>query len=521
MKGLCRLLRHRDVRVRRGAAKNLGELGEPDGVCCLQRALERDTDDYVRHWSIDALANISTPEAVDVLAGVMFGPQPQAARIAENALAGMNSPSAQHVMIVKSVLQKNDWAALEALSREQATSLAIVISSLQYRAWPSAKQQRILGAAIRLGVTPPPEYRKELADMGYFISGLHTVDDALRRLNHSKPDVRCAAAERLGGSGYGWLRYLLYRRFRKELARGTDLRFAAALVSSIEKLGSQRAIEDCKELLNTRSGREAADAAAILAQVGSLNAVEILFGFVVNPPPPPAYQNPDHVFNLLVQHSPNTIDILRPHLGDESVEVRRVVANLIGASNHPDRVFLLGVLGKDPDRAIQHNALRALARDNSPEAANRLDEIGGEVADCELLLDSLASMTTPDAITYLKDRDPGATLLFGAVILGHEQPVQGASARLLMNAYILEKKRWEWHPVGPEAISDSAGNFALALRNPPDDARLCLKIVLPAVSAGKDATAYTTEVNLRPGEVHHITAQVDTVVNYLSVRERS
>ena len=75
----------------------------------------------------------------------------------------------------KELLQRNEWEAIRALQDEEAEVLELVVQSEQFGSWPSAKRQQVLSALVELEKVPPKEYHKQLADMGLFISGLHTI----------------------------------------------------------------------------------------------------------------------------------------------------------------------------------------------------------------------------------------------------------------------------------------------------------------------------------------------------------
>ncbi|HQE19702.1 MAG TPA: HEAT repeat domain-containing protein, partial [Aggregatilineales bacterium] len=94
VRGLCRLLRHRNALIRRQAAQALGQLGHADAVPFLLRAARRDPDQYVRRWSIQSLEAIATDPAVDALTEVMFSTRVEDARAATQSLRQLASPQA-------------------------------------------------------------------------------------------------------------------------------------------------------------------------------------------------------------------------------------------------------------------------------------------------------------------------------------------------------------------------------------------------------------------------------------------
>ncbi len=290
---LCRLLRRGDPLVRRRAAQALGELGHPEAVPCLAQALRRDADQYVQRWVIEALRKIGSPDAIDALVEAVFSRRVQVSRLAELALSVIPARQAVEVLKLKEALTRNDWEALGAIGPEAQRALAIILRSEQYAGWPSAKSQRVLRIAVEIGVTLPSRFRHELAEMGLYVSGVHTLGDLLRGLHHRNPQVKIAAAERLARTGRSrrWLLWLLYRSFRRETQASGDRRVAAAYGRALDQLDDPRAVEFCKERLYAAGGQPAAEAAYLLAEMGTASAIEALFWFAAEPPPPPSYRN--------------------------------------------------------------------------------------------------------------------------------------------------------------------------------------------------------------------------------------
>lgn len=166
MRGLCRALKDRDLLVRRRAAQALGELGQPEAVPHLAEIIRSGGDQYAIRWSLDALARIGTPEAIDTLIGVMFSLRTDTARIAERTLAAINSDRAEVAREVRDAILRNDFDALGAVREHQSRILEIVMRSEQYASWPSGKRKAIANAALKSGSQPSPQHTNELAEMG-------------------------------------------------------------------------------------------------------------------------------------------------------------------------------------------------------------------------------------------------------------------------------------------------------------------------------------------------------------------
>jgi HEAT repeat protein len=513
---LCRLLRHRDAQVRRRAAQALGQTGDPEAVLCLARALSSDRDEFVRRWAVEALARIGGGLAVDALVQAAFSARPEVVRLATHALSTMDTPEAATALRLRDMLFRNEQDALEGLGRAEARLLGIILDSEQYRTWPSARRNRILTAAVALGVTPPAQHRNELAEMGLFVSGVHTVDDLLRGLGHRNPKVRLAAARRLGLSGQRWVTWLLYRRFKREVKRAGDHHLAAALVRAMDMLDDPRATDDCRTQLYTGEDRAAADAARILAEAGTTRAIETLFWFVAKPPPPPAFQNTALVASLLEQIGPDVVDVLRPLLADASPSVRSLVARMIIRINHPDRVFLLGVLCKDAAPAIRQSALDALSALASAESTRRIFELAGELPR-EQALRALAASAHPDAVGYVREVEPGATVVYGELREDNGQPASGAQVQVLQERLNEQQDRYAWQPAGPRVVADSDGRFALAVLDYSQEYRARLKIARSRPARSSGVEALEADLALTPGAVNHVQARIDRFFNRLIV----
>src|SRR5262245_24303120 len=80
--------------IRRRGAQALGELGRPESASALARTLFKDKDQYVVRFTIDALQKIGDETAVEALSDAAFGDRRDAAVLATQALAAIQSPAA-------------------------------------------------------------------------------------------------------------------------------------------------------------------------------------------------------------------------------------------------------------------------------------------------------------------------------------------------------------------------------------------------------------------------------------------
>ncbi len=517
---LCRLLRRGDPLVRRRAAQALGELGHPEAVPCLAQALRRDADQYVQRWVIEALRKIGSPDAIDALVEAVFSRRVQVSRLAELALSVIPARQAVEVLKLKEALTRNDWEALGAIGPEAQRALAIILRSEQYAGWPSAKSQRVLRIAVEIGVTLPSRFRHELAEMGLYVSGVHTLGDLLRGLHHRNPQVKIAAAERLARTGRSrrWLLWLLYRSFRRETQASGDRRVAAAYGRALDQLDDPRAVEFCKERLYAAGGQPAAEAAYLLAEMGTASAIEALFWFAAEPPPPPSYRNVPLAMSALESAGPAAVQALRPLLQHESSNVRRLMIEVVARSAHPDRLSLLEELCRDKDPDVQRAALDALADADTAEAAERLYSLAGE-APQEWLVRALASMTHPAGPEYLRKLAPQVTTLSG-ILRDDARPVTNARVLVVQERFDEQGDRWEWQPASVRVHTDSAGAFALAVPGWTGEGRLRLKVVIPVPGSRMEQDTFLANLPLQAGLANRVEARIDRMFDCLVLTVR-
>ncbi|MGB4677898.1 MAG: HEAT repeat domain-containing protein [Aggregatilineales bacterium] len=515
VRGLCRLLRHRNALIRRQAAQALGQLGHADAVPFLLRAARRDPDQYVRRWSIQSLEAIATDPAVDALTEVMFSTRVEDARAATQSLRQLASPQAAAALRLRDILTAHDWEALDALDKHGQRALAAVLRSEQYASWPSARRRRVLETALRLGVTPPASVSGELADMGLYVSEVHTLLDLVRGLFHRSPDVRASAATRLADSSQTWATRLLYFGFRREMRKGEERSTAAAFARAMDRLGDSRVIGELRQTLETVGGQPAAEAAYLLADIGTPNAIQALFDVAANPPPPPAYRNVPLVVSA-IQRAPDALTVLAPHLDDESASVRRLMVDIVARSNDPVRLSLLAELARDPEPSVCQAALDALAAENTEEAAATLFELSGDLPE-EAIARALARFTVPAGVEYIQQLSLPTTVIYGIVRGDDRRPLPATEVQILAERLSTGDETWQWQAVSARALTNEQGEFTLALVDWQGTSRLRLKLVVPARREGLSTETFVAPLPLEHGAANRVEATIDRFFDRLAV----
>ncbi len=512
VRGLCRALRHRDASVRRAAARALGEQREPRSVPCLKRAL-KDDDPYVRHQAVEALRKIGDEGAVDALTEVAFSLRAEMVALATQALASLGMPQAQAAHQLRDILARNAFDEIEALGAAAYQPLGALLRSEQFATWPLAKRRAVLTVAVRMGVTPPASLAPELAKMGLYVSGLHTVGDLLHGLHHRSAQVRIAAAERLATCGWYWVRWLLRWRFYRERGSHGDPRVAAALARALEHLGDPHGVLYYQSQLGAADGRLASQAAYALAEIGTPKAIEALFAFAASADAHPAAPA---AINALASIGPSVVEVLRPLIADESLHARRLMVDIIANSAHPAKVDLLAELCRDSTDEVRQAALAALAAQNSAEAAQALDTLASTQPH-EAVIRALATITHPAGLHYLRRHVPYATVLFGTLQDSNYQPLVGAYVQVLQERPMGGMSAGHWQPLGPRAETDPQGHFALALLGADERAPLRLKVTLPPLRSGESTETFAADLPLVIGQVNRVQVQVDRLFERLVV----
>jgi HEAT repeat protein len=511
--GLCRLLYHRNSLIRRHAVRALGELGQSTAVPHLAQLLRRESDQYVLRWAVDSLQKIGGQTAVNTLAELAFSSRREVAGLATQALAALPAPEAASLLALRGILLRNDWEALDSLGEESRQALSIVLRSDQYKAWPAAKRRRVLATGVRLGVDVPPSHSRELAGMGLFVSGIHTVGDLLWGLRHHNPTVRVSAAEKLGASGQKWTAGFLYRRFLREQRSGGERRVLIAIARALSQLGDDRIIARYKEQLYRSEGRTfAEETARVLVEIGTPQALEAVFQFVVSSP---AHHHVSAALAALEDAGPLIVEVLRPFAEHEDANVRRLVIEVLARSRHPEGINLLSKLGGDENPDVQRAALEGLAALNSEAAVEALSELADH-APREWVVRALAAITHPAGPRLLQTLVPDVTISQGT-LLDNGQAVAGAYVQVVCEHFFGEKIGWDWRAISARAETDDHGNFTLAVLDKPETS-LRLKVTIPP-RPGKDSEVFMADLVLQWGQENLIRASIDRFLARLIITQ--
>jgi HEAT repeat protein len=94
---LIRLLTSDDPDARFGAAKTLGDLGDPRAIPGLVNAL-RDPEGAVRFWALDALGKLKADETVEAIGRLLQDKQQSIRNLAKEVLTQMGTPHASQVL---------------------------------------------------------------------------------------------------------------------------------------------------------------------------------------------------------------------------------------------------------------------------------------------------------------------------------------------------------------------------------------------------------------------------------------
>jgi len=513
---LCLALGDRNVLIRRRAAQALGELGHADGVATLASALQRDKDQYVIRWSIEALQHIANEAAVEALTAAAFGERRDAAALAAQALAAIHSPQAEAAFHIREMLQRNTFDGFTDLGDESKAALMAVMASRQFKAWPSGKRRPILVAAVRLGITPPVQYRRDLIDMGLFVSGLHTVGELLGGLGHASAMVRAAAAKKLGETGLSWTRFMLSQRFVKETRRSGDREVAVAAAGALAKLGDDRGLKHYQKQLADRDMYQAADAVRAIGEIGTPAAILVLFEAGVEPRNPTGFHNIGQILNALERIGPAAVDALQHFAVAENSHTRRLLAQVVGRSRHNDTLSILRQLCTDTDIEVQQAARDTLAKLNTPEAAQVLFDLRRDVP-AETLIKSLAQFTDQEAIGYLRVLSPRITAVHGVALNDDSTPLAGGYAQFVQERFLEETQTWEWVAISTRAETSDTGDFWLPIHEHEEGSPARLKITTVSHGNGAPGETFIADVDLRWGEIHTVKARIDRFVARLTV----
>jgi HEAT repeat protein len=488
-------------------------LGQPVAVPYLARVLRRDNDQYVLRWAVESLQKIGDQTAINTLAELAFSSRREVAGLATQALAALPAPEVASLLTLRGILLRNDLEALDKLGEESRQALSIVLQSDQYKTWPAAKRRRVLATSVRLGAEVPTGHNRELAGMGLFVSGVHTIGDLLWGLGHHNPVVRIAAAEKLGASGQKWTTGFLYRRFLREQRSGGDRGVLIAIARALSQLGDNRIVDRYKEqLYRSESRASAEEAARVLAEIGTPQALESVFWFAVTSP---AHHHVPVALAALESASPLIVEVLRPFAEHKDANVRRLVVEVLTRSRHAEGISVLSRLGSDEDPDVQRAALEGLATLNSEAAAKALLALA-EHAPREWVLRAMAAITHPAGPKLLRTLSPDITTLQG-MLLDNGQIVAGAYVQVVHEYFFGEKIGWDWQAISARSETDSGGNFILSVLDRPESP-LRLKVTIPP-RPNKRGEVFMADLTLRWGQENLIRASIDRFLARLIITQ--
>jgi hypothetical protein len=406
-------------------------------------------------------------------------------------------------------------AGLAGIDEDGRRALEIALNSQQFASWPSGKQKQVLNVAVELGARPPQRFTRELAGSGQFVSGLHTIGDLIGGLRNKNPNVRAAAADKLGSLGQPWARFLLYNRFRREARSGGERSVAIAAARALAQLGDGRAIAHYKQLLYGADAQQAAEAARTLGEIGAQEAIQALFWFAADPPPSPVYRT-TQVLTALENIGPAAVDALRELIDHQNKSVRLLLIGVILRSGHPEMAEMLGQMGGDADPGVQRAALDGLAGLDTPAAAEMLHQLADDVSH-DWVIRALASMTQPESLTYLRSLAPDFTTLSGVLVEDDGQPLANAFVQVVREHWVEDREVWEWLAASARTETGSEGEFALALPIAKSDATVRVKVVLPSLRDGKDGETFMADLPLEYGEDNQVKMRIDRFFSRLVV----
>ncbi|MBN1122565.1 MAG: HEAT repeat domain-containing protein [Anaerolineae bacterium] len=513
---LCRALHHRNALTRRQAALELGERGDPAGVDCLSHALRHDRDSYVRREAFKALKAIGSESAVDRLIEAMFSASVEEAPLAAQALTGLESSRAALALDIRTIISRNNWDAFQDLPEEAIPVLSIVLQSEQYANWPSAKRQHVLTEAVNNGVIPPTRFRKQLANIGLYRSGVHTLGDLLRGLRHSNTAVRIAAIDRLASNAqFPWIAWLLKWEYRRAVRAGSDQKLIAALIRGLEQAGDASAIDQIVEQTGAANPTDAREALHLLGEIASPKAVEALFWFIVNPPA--GHGNVGAAWRSIETIGSPTVDRLHHLIDHDTPAARQQMVEVISRSGHTDTILLLVRLSRDNHSAVQEVALNALAAINTDETADTLFELAASIPQAPVIA-ALATMTCARSLERLRQLDPNITTLGGVLLNDNRQPVQNAAVQVVQEHLSPDRDNWQWKAISPRALTGSEGGFYLAITGLNSEPAPRLKVNLPLSAASRDRESFFADIRIYPGEDNQLQARIDRFLDRLSIQ---
>jgi HEAT repeat protein len=518
IRGLGREARNRNVSIRRLAVQALGELADPSSVEVLEQTALHDTDQFVQQRCVESLRRVGgTPEVVDSLTRLMFGPARNLRSLAEQALRTFSTEEAVIALALRERVARNQWNDLDRAGEAVIRPLSIFLGSDLFGTWPIARRNELLQHAVALGAVPPAGRRQALAASGLFISGVHTVGDLIKGLTHRNASVRASAAERLASAGLPWTARPMYRRFKREIRSDGHPDAAISLARAMFILGDSRGVDYYRAQISQPDSRAAAEAAHALTEIGQQETWEVLFWFVASPPPGSGFRNVPTILSVLEAAGARTVAGLKHLIHHEDVKARRLMVELIIRCGSLEAVSLLGTLALDADLETQHAALDALAQLNTKEAADQLTALIDD-APRNWVLRAMAMITDPTGPANIRRLEPTATTLQGLVLM-EGKPCIGVSVQLLQ-AQKGNQDAFNWRAASARAETDAAGAFALTVFGIDPELPLQLKIGMPVASNRKGGESFLGEIKLFLGKANVIHAHLDQFFNRVLIEFR-
>jgi HEAT repeat protein len=519
LSGLCHALRDNNMLTRRRAAQALGELGDPAAVRNLAYSLDKDRDTYVKQWAINSLAQIGNQAALDVLVNAAFSDQLHVSQWASQALSAVPSQEGQTAIKVRELIHRNDFGGLKSLGEQASSTLRVVLDSKQFATWPSGRRKEILTAAVNAGVQPSSRFRRDLAEMGVFVSGLHSVGDVLNGLRHRSHLVRVSAAIKLGIIKAAWTRPFIKNQFTREVNEAGNRQAAVAIAQALALLEDSSGIEHYRKLLTSAVVAQAADAARALAEIGTPKALYALFEFAIKSSQPLSPNNVSKPVEALESLGDKVVEILRPIVETKVPRARLLLAQLAVRTNHPDGLTLILDAANLPDKELSHQAIKTLAALNTPEAADVAVKLLGAVPR-QWVIDAVGSMTNAGSISQIRWLIPSAVTIKGRLTNDDGSSYANNRVQIIQEHYDDQKGSWEWQSLTPRAETGVNGEFYLSVPTFAPHPVPRLKVTIPAVPPGQKQENYTADIVLIPGTELEIKAKVDRFVARLILETR-
>lgn len=372
-RALIRLLEtHRAPDVRLAAAQALGEIGAPEAVDPLLRALGA-TDDRLRRAAIVALARIGDRRAVDPFIALLADPQAcayairglvtlRANRAADALLAVRDADPQNRRLAIQALVALNEPRAIQPLTQSGNLSPDLVRATAD--ALLDLGPRAIPALLPALNTPQPPQAAIDvLAAMGE-----PAVEPLLQATREGPDPIRSAAARALARIGEPALGPLI-----EELGRSLGLsRRNEMAARALGQMGDPRAVEPLGQALRTADRTNRLFRRELIAALGQIGSDQALpaFRLALRDEDPDLRQAA--VRALAEYGRTQAAALLRDALQDADPGVRAAAARALGRLGDATAVEGLGqkLLDANPDTA--RAAARALADIGGPQAAAQL-----------------------------------------------------------------------------------------------------------------------------------------------------